>query len=103
MEWNDAFKYLHNKFDRQGPKRLYSLVTKINLSCTRADIRFFVVGTDNTIIDVTRYVAILAHHQLEDCGNYFAIRTHPTNQQDIVETVSHELYADRWEIKHERL
>ena len=80
---------------------LYGLVAKEGHGLKK-QLRFFVV-CDGEIVEVTGKVATLSGFPLYDCYNYFAIYTHRTNMQDIVQLVSAKIYGDTNTIRLERL
>lgn len=60
----------------------------------KAFYRFFTIDGDRYIVDITRYVHYITEYPMRDCGTYWAIYTHCTNDQDIVMLLGEHLELD---------
>ena len=70
---------------------IYVLTAKHGAT-NKAFFRFFVVDEDVVIVDITSKVHYVADYPIRDCKQYFAIYTHCTNSQDIVQEVSRRVF-----------
>jgi hypothetical protein len=79
-------------FDLQETSPLvYCLIAKYGKT-NKAFFRFFAV-VDGHIEDITKHVHYVTGYPMLDCKQYWAIYTHSTNAEDIVEYLSEKIYS----------
>ena len=95
----ESVTYLEGEvFERQETSPLVYCLTAKYGKTNKAFFRFFAV-VDGHIKDITWHVHYVTGYPMRDCKQYWAIYTHSTNAQDIIQYLSERIYsADRFEI-----